>query len=102
MLGLCTIDLRAVAMHSVFACSSRGAGSTNGPVSQTMGTVAIQTQCCLKQDESDDDDDNAPQSSAEMLVSAVRDCKPLVGLSGACNAPYATKAPSEASTIFVP
>ena len=101
MLGLRTIDLRAVAMHSVFAFSSRGAGSTNGPVSQTMGTVAIQTQCCLKQDESDDDDDNAPQSSAEMLVSAVRDCKPLVGLSGACNAPYA-KAPSEASTIFVP
>ena len=66
-----------------------------------MGTVAIQTQCCLKQDESDDDDDNAPQSSAEMLVSAVRDCKPLGGLSGACHAPFA-KAPSEASTIFVP
>ena len=67
-----------------------------------MGTVAIQTQCCLKQEESDVDDDNAPQSSAEMLVSAVRDCKPGFGLSGAYHAPFATKAPSEASTIFVP
>ena len=68
-----------------------------------MGTVAIQTQCCLKQDESDLDDDNATQSSTAMqLVDAVRDCKPLVGLSGACHAPFATKAPSEASTIFVP
>ncbi len=67
-----------------------------------MGTVAIQTQCCLKhEEESDVDDDNAPQSSAEMLVAAVRDCKPL-GMSGACHAPFATKAPSEASTIFVP
>ena len=68
-----------------------------------MGTVAIQTQCCLKQDESDLDDDNAQQSSTAMqLVDAVRDCKPHVGLSGACHAPFATKAPSEASTIFVP
>ena len=66
-----------------------------------MGTVAIQTQCCLKQEESDLDDDNATRSSAEMLVAAVRDCKPL-GMSGACHAPFATKAPSEASTIFVP
>ena len=68
-----------------------------------MGTVAIQTQCCLKQDESDLDDDNATQSGTAMqLVDAVRDCKPHVGLSGACHAPFATKAPSEASTIFVP
>ena len=69
-----------------------------------MGTVAIQTQCCLKQDESDLDDDNATQqsSTAVQLVDAVRDCKPHVGLSGACHAPFATKAPSEASTIFVP
>ncbi len=69
-----------------------------------MGSVAIQTQCCLKQDESDLDDDNATQQSgtAMQLVDAVRDCKPLGGLSGVCDAPYTTKAPSEASTIFVP
>ena len=72
-----------------------------------MGTVAIQTQCCLKQDESDLDDDNGSQqsSTAVQLVDAVRDCKPHVGpvgMSGACHAPFATKAPSEASTIFVP
>ena len=70
-----------------------------------MGTVAIQTQCCLKQDESDLDDDNgsSQQSSTAMqLVDAVRDCKPHVGMSGAFHAPFATKAPSEASTIFVP
>ena len=69
-----------------------------------MGTVAIQTQCCLKQDESDLDDDNGSQqsSTAMQLVDAVRDCKPGFGLSGACHAPFATKAPSEASTIFVP
>ena len=71
-----------------------------------MGTVAIQTQCCLKQEESDLDDDNGSQSgTAVQLVDAVRDCKPHVGpvgLSGACHAPFATKAPSEASTIFVP
>ncbi len=68
-----------------------------------MDTVAIQTQCCLKQEESDLDDDNGSQSgTAVQLVDAVRDCKPHVGLSGAYNAPFATKAPSEASTIFVP
>ena len=68
-----------------------------------MGTSAIQTQCCLKQEESDLDDDNGSQSgTAVQLVDAVRDCKPHVGMSGACHAPFATKAPSEASTIFVP
>jgi len=69
-----------------------------------MGTVAIQTQCCLKQDESDLDDDNGSQQSgtAMQLVHSVRDCKPGFGLSGAYHAPFATKAPSEASTIFVP
>ena len=68
-----------------------------------MGTVAIQTQCCLKQEESDLDDDNGSQSgTAVQLVDAVRDCKPLVGMSGACHAPFATRAPSEASTLYVP
>ena len=66
-----------------------------------MGTVAIQTQCCLKTDESDlDDDDVAQQSStAVQLVDALRVSKPAAG---ACDAPFATRAPSEASTIFVP
>ena len=68
-----------------------------------MGTVAIQTQCCLKQEESDLDDDDTTQSgTAVQLVDAVRDCKPGFGMSRACHAPFATKAPSEASTIFVP
>ncbi len=66
-----------------------------------MGTVAIQTQCCLKTDESDlDDEDVAQQSStAVQLVDALRVSKPAAG---AAHAPFATRAPSEASTIFVP
>ena len=69
-----------------------------------MGTVAIQTQCCLKQEESDLDDDNAAQqsSTAVQLVDALRVSKPAAGLCGTSNAPFATYAPSEASTIFVP
>ena len=69
-----------------------------------MGTVAIQTQCCLKQDESDLDDDNGSQqsSTAVQLVDALRVSKPAAGMSGACHAPFATRAPSEASTIYVP
>ena len=68
-----------------------------------MGTVAIQTQCCLRQDESDLDDDNGSQSSTTVqLVDALRVSKPAAGMSGTCNAPFATYAPSEASTIFVP
>ena len=68
-----------------------------------MGTVAIQTQCCLKQDESDLDDDNGSQSStAVQLVDALRVSKPAAGMCGTSNAPFATYAPSEASTIFVP
>ena len=60
-----------------------------------MGTVAIQTE------ESDLDDDNgAQQSSTEMqLVDALRVSKPAAGM---CDAPFATRPPSEASTIFVP
>ena len=70
-----------------------------------MGTVAIQTQCCLKQEESDLDDDNGSSqqsSTAVQLVDALRVGKPAAGIPGTCNAPFATRAPSEASTIFVP
>jgi len=70
-----------------------------------MGTVAIQTQCCLKQEESDLDDDNGSSqqsSTAVQLVDALRVSKPAAGMCGTSNAPFATYAPSEASTIFVP
>ena len=68
-----------------------------------MGTVAIQTQCCLKTEDSDLDDDNAQQDGTEVqLVDALRVGKPAAGIRGTCNAPFATRAPSEASTIFVP
>jgi len=69
-----------------------------------MGTVAIQTQCCLKQDESDLDDDNGSQqsSTAVQLVDAVGVGKHAAGMCNTSNAPFATYAPSEASTIFVP
>ncbi len=71
---------------------------------KSMGTVAIQTQCCLKTEDSDLDDDNgAQQSSTEMqLVDALRVSKPATGIPGTCHAPFATRAPSEASTSFVP
>ena len=67
-----------------------------------MGTVAIQTQCCLKTDESDlDDEDVAHQEgTAVQLVDALRVSKPAAGT---CHAsPVLPQAPSEASTIFVP
>ena len=70
-----------------------------------MGTVAIQTQCCLHTDESDlDDEDVAHQEgTAVQLVDALRVGKPAASAAGTCNAPpFATRAPSEASTIFVP
>ena len=71
---------------------------------KSMGTVAIQTQCCLKQEESDLDDNNGAQqsSTAMQLVDALRVGKPAAGIRGTCDAPFATRAPSEASTIFVP
>ena len=65
-----------------------------------MGTVAVQTQCCLKTDESDSDDDVAhEEGTAVQLVDALRVSKPAAGTS---NAPFVPRAPSEASTIFVP
>ena len=85
----------------------RSIGAARGAIVlkvKSMGTVAIQTQCCLKQEESDLDDDNgSQQSSTEMqLVDALRVGKPAARIPGTCNAPFATRAPSEASTIFVP
>ena len=67
-----------------------------------MGTVAVQTQCCLKTDESDlDDEDVAHQEgTAVQLVDALRVSKPAAGKLNA--SPFVPRAPSEASTIFVP
>ena len=69
-----------------------------------MGTVAVQTQCCLKTDESDDDDDVAhEEGTAVQLVDHVRFSKPAANAAGRPNAPpFVPRAPSEASTIFVP
>ena len=70
-----------------------------------MGTVAIQTQCCLHTDESDlDDEDVAHQEgTAVQLVDALRVSKPAANAAGTLNAsPVLPRAPSEASTIFVP
>ncbi len=67
-----------------------------------MGTVAVQTQCCLRTDESDLDDENVAheEGTAVQLVDALRVSKPAAGT---CNAsPVLPRAPSEASTIFVP
>ncbi len=65
-----------------------------------MGTVAIQTQWCLKTEDSDSETDLChEEGTAVQLVDALRVSKPAAG---ACDAPFATRAPSEASTIFVP
>ena len=66
-----------------------------------MGTVAVQTQCCLKTDESDSDDDVAHEpGTAVQLVDALRVSKPAAGTFHA--SPVLLRTPSEASTIFVP
>ena len=69
-----------------------------------MGTVAVQTQCCLKTDESDSNDDVAhEEGTAVQLVDASRVSKPAANAAGKLNAPpFVPRAPSEASTIFVP
>ena len=88
-----------------YAVAHRGIRAAHRAVTvKDMGTVAIQTQCCLKQDESDLDDDNGSQQSSTtvQLVDALRVGKPAAVCSGTCNAPFATRAPSEGSTIFVP
>ena len=70
-----------------------------------MGTVAIQTQCCLHTDESDlDDEDVAHQEgTAVQLVDALRVSKPAASAAGKpCVPSFVPRAPSEASAIFVP
>ena len=69
-----------------------------------MGAVAVQTQCCLKTDESDNEDDVAhEEGTAVQLVDALRVSKPAANAAGKPNAPpFVPRAPSEASTIFVP
>ena len=69
-----------------------------------MGTVAVQTQCYLKTDESDSDDDVAHEEGmAVQLVDHLRVSKPAANAAGRPNAPpFVPQAPSEASTIFVP
>ena len=65
-----------------------------------MGTVAIQTQCCLKTDESEEEFDPCyEEGMAVQLVDALRVSKPAAGK---FDAPFVPRAPSEASTIFVP
>ncbi len=69
-----------------------------------MGTVAVQTQCCLKTDESDNEDGVAhEEGTAVQLVDAVRVSKPAANAAGRPNAPpFVPRTQSEASTIFVP
>ena len=66
-----------------------------------MGTVAVQTQCCLKTDESEEENDPSyEEGTAVQLVDALRVSKPAAGRPNA--SPVLPRAPSEASTIFVP
>ena len=69
-----------------------------------MGTVAVQTQCCLKTDESDSDDDVAhEEGTAVQLVDHLRVSKPAANAAGRPNAPpFVPRTQSEASTIYVP
>ena len=70
-----------------------------------MGTVAVQTQCCLKTDESEDEDSStAQEGTAVQVVDALRWNH---GNANAADRPVAPpvvlpRAHSEASTIFVP
>ena len=70
-----------------------------------MGSVAVQTQCCLKTDESEDEDGPAyEEGTAVQLVDALRFSKPAAHAAGKFVAPpvHLPRAHSEASTIFVP
>ena len=69
-----------------------------------MGTVAVQTQCCLKTDESEDEDGPAyEEGTAVQIVDALRFSKPAANAAGRPVAPpVLPRAHSEASTIFVP
>ncbi len=66
-----------------------------------MGTVAVQTQCCLKTEDSEEENDVAhEEGTAVQLVDHLRVSKPAASRPNA--SPVLPRAPSEASTIFVP
>ena len=94
----------AVGSLQKYVDAHRAAGSANRAAAvkvKDMGTVAVQTQCCLKTDDSDSETDLChEEGTAVQLVDALRVGKPAAGT---CNAsPVLPRAPSEASTIFVP
>ena len=68
-----------------------------------MGTVAVQTQCCLKTDDSEDEDGPAyEEDTAVQLVDHLRCSQPAANAAGRPNAPpVLPRTQSEASTIFV-
>ena len=68
-----------------------------------MGTVAVQTQCCLKTDESEDEDGPAyEEGTAVQVVDNLRFGKPAANAAGRPDAPpVLPRTQSEASTIFV-
>ena len=85
----------------------RAAGSANRADAikvKDMGTFAFQTQCCLKTDDSDSEIDPCyEEGTAVQLVDALRVSKPAADAAGKpCVPPFVPRAPSEASTIFVP
>ena len=70
-----------------------------------MGTVAVQTQCCLKTDDESEDEDGSTyqESTAVQIVDALHFSKPDANAAGRPVAPpVLPRAHSEASTIFVP
>ena len=69
-----------------------------------MGTVAVQTQCCLKTDDESEDEDSSTyqEGTAVQIVDALRFSKPAANAAGRPNAPpVLPRTQSEASTIFV-
>ena len=73
-----------------------------------MGTVAIQTQCCLKADDEPEDADSstAQESTAVQVVDAMHWCKrptsTCAGKPGGSPETTLSRSPSETSTVFVP
>ena len=69
-----------------------------------MGTVAVQTQCCLKTDDESDNEDGVAheEGTAVQIVDALRFSKPAANAGRFDASPVLPRAPSEASTIFVP
>ena len=70
-----------------------------------MGTVAVQTQCCLKTDDESEDEDSSTYQEGT-VVQVVDDLHWNHGNANAADRPGASpvlpRAHSEASTIFVP